>query len=428
MTSGTCAWRVFVYNLTSPLDDNHAMAKVTHKIYHAAPTNERQSLVQAFGNHLGGALYESHAHALTPILEHRLRFSRCRTYDPSQADLIYAPLLPMPRLNIGNTEYPRVCAHNANLTEVSRQLTHLSSPAAACRHFFSQPHHYHLWNCTGWFAEPTGLFVHAMRIGYLHALDSYYPADGYKALHRYPKLMPSVPYPSCVHWSSELERDASLERGNISASAWNATNYFRVTRRDVLAGRQPPRRPLLMLFVGGSWHGDTSVRKRVEAQCKALYPLCEFRPFNGCPSAMHHKQRATFCLEPHGDSPDRKSVSDDVSAGCIPVFFSNASYALTPWFWAVGDGGKGTGAGGDDDQESRLLIDRDAFLKGSVTLRSALASIPAAAIERMQRRLARIALGFQYSTDAQHGDAVDLIMRNLKIQADACVAAGSSAP
>ena len=140
MTSGTCAWRVFVYNLTSPLDDNHAMAKVTHKIYHAAPTDQRQSLVQAFGNHLGGALYESHAHALTPILEHRLRFSRCRTYDPSQADLIYAPLLPMPRLNIGNAEYPRVCAR-ITVAEVSRQLTHLSSPAAPCRHFFSQPHH-----------------------------------------------------------------------------------------------------------------------------------------------------------------------------------------------------------------------------------------------------------------------------------------------
>ena len=33
--------------------------------------------------------------------------------------------------------------------------------------------------------------------------------------------------------------------------------------------------------------------------------------------------RATFCLEPEGDSPFRKSLSDSIGFGCIPVLFSN---------------------------------------------------------------------------------------------------------
>ena len=169
-----------------------------------------------------------------------------------------------------------------------------------------------------------------------------------------------------------------------------------------------------MSFVGATWHGDRSVRLKVVSQCKALgSPICEMKEFRDCKSAMRIKQSSTFCLEPAGDSPDRKSVSDDVAAGCIPVFFSSQSYALTPWYWNSSgeDGADGVG---------RVLIDRTGFLKGSVSLKSALMGISTAAIDRAQQRLARIAFGFQYSTDETHDDAVDIMMRGLKREADAC--------
>jgi len=169
-----------------------------------------------------------------------------------------------------------------------------------------------------------------------------------------------------------------------------------------------------MSFVGATWHGDRSVRLKVVSQCKALgSPICEMKEYRNCKSAMRIKQSSTFCLEPAGDSPDRKSVSDDVAAGCIPVFFSSQSYALTPWYWNSSgeDGADGVG---------RVLIDRTGFLKGSVSLKSALMGISTAAIDRAQQRLARIAFGFQYSTDETHDDAVDIMMRGLKREADAC--------
>ena len=45
------------------------------------------------------------------------------------------------------------------------------------------------------------------------------------------------------------------------------------------------------------------------------------------------KGRSTFCLEPGGDSPYRKSLWDSLAVGCIPVVFSKYSELTAPWHW-----------------------------------------------------------------------------------------------
>ena len=142
--AGDCPWRVYVYSLTGQLADNGSRDMYTLRVWRSAPASMQRSLSQAFGHHYkepygasyDGGLYETHQYALTPILEHRLRFSRCRTHDPTLADIFYAPVLPMPRLNFRNAEYPKLC-RRLSVAEVSRQLHHLRSPAAACRHVIS---------------------------------------------------------------------------------------------------------------------------------------------------------------------------------------------------------------------------------------------------------------------------------------------------
>ena len=47
------------------------------------------------------------------------------------------------------------------------------------------------------------------------------------------------------------------------------------------------------------------------------------------------KASSVFCLEPEGDSPDRKSVYDSLLLGCIPVVFSRRTLALSPLHWYV---------------------------------------------------------------------------------------------
>ena len=41
--------------------------------------------------------------------------------------------------------------------------------------------------------------------------------------------------------------------------------------------------------------------------------------------------RATFCLEPGGDSPYRKGVFDALLSGCVPVLFSQQLARVAPW-------------------------------------------------------------------------------------------------
>lgn len=51
------------------------------------------------------------------------------------------------------------------------------------------------------------------------------------------------------------------------------------------------------------------------------------------------KFRSTFCLEPEGDTPFRKSLFDSFLSGCIPVFFSPATDNMAPAHmgeWRVG--------------------------------------------------------------------------------------------
>jgi len=131
-------------------------------------------------------------------------------------------------------------------------------------------------------------------------------------------------------------------------------------------------------------------------------------PWRGGASLLD-KQRAVFCLEPSGDSPDRKSVSDDVAMGCIPVFFSAISSGLAPWFWAAA----GSAGGG------YVLIEREPFLVGNVTLESELGRMPSARVAALGHAVTRVAHGFQYSIDDDPGDAVDVLLTGLHKMADA---------
>ena len=42
------------------------------------------------------------------------------------------------------------------------------------------------------------------------------------------------------------------------------------------------------------------------------------------------KKQSRFCLEPEGDSPERKSIYDSVLSGCVPVLFSKWTDQIAP--------------------------------------------------------------------------------------------------
>ena len=88
-----------------------------------------------------------------------------------------------------------------------------------------------------------------------------------------------------------------------------------------------------MLFTGTATHGDVPVRKLIQKMCNGYKDIsvCTFKSFTRESASL--KAKARFCLEPGGDSPFRKSISDSMAMGCIPVVFSNITAEVAPWHW-----------------------------------------------------------------------------------------------
>lgn len=117
------------------------------------------------------------------------------------------------------------------------------------------------------------------------------------------------------------------------------------------------------------------------------------------------KSKATFCLEPAGDSPWRKSLSDSITFGCIPVLFSELTDDVAPWHW------------GEWKERGRVLVPRKDFVSGKIDLKRLLESIPPKLLELMQSTLREKARKFQYSVDDDQEDGIRVILDNLHREA-----------
>ncbi|XP_022678892.1 xyloglucan galactosyltransferase KATAMARI1 homolog [Setaria italica] len=176
----------------------------------------------------------------------------------------------------------------------------------------------------------------------------------------------SVPYPTYFHPRS----DADVLR-------W----------QDRVRGQ---RREWLMAFVGAprpDVRMDIRIRDHVIAQCKASSACallaCARAP--GSPQChapgdiMRLFQKATFCLQPPGDSCTRRSVFDSMVAGCIPVFFHTAS-AYKQYRWHLPK---------DHLNYSVYIPDAD-VRRRNVSIEAVLRAIPPDTVERMREEVIKL--------------------------------------
>jgi hypothetical protein len=215
---------------------------------------------------------------------------------------------------------------------------------------------------------------------------------------KHPHLF-SVPYPSSLHYLGGDDNGGGGGGGDDHSKASTITTT-------------PRRRKYLMSFVGSFDHGDVPVRRRIRDSCRIYNDtsICKVvTPRHGTNSALDLlvKQDSVFCLEPVGDSPWRKSLSDSIVFGCIPVLFSNETDDVAPWFW------------GSWKLQGRILLlageeDRNAFLEGRIDLYEWLRSIPPPFLQLLQETLAKYGRRFQYSqTDDPH-DGIHIALQGMK--------------
>ena len=360
--------KVYVYDLPSKLTDG-PRTKTIRNSYGAKMNDDKYK----------GYLFETSQYALGTILEYRLRNSKqCRTNDPNEADLFFAPIFTKPKYGQAISQQCRKIDGNT----VRDALPHLNE-TNACQHFFTLGKgHYNGHSCKGWYNSPIKELNHTQRLAYSHftfgksknGVHSYKSKDSTSK--SYPNLA-SVPYPSSLHFRAKKSTSKMPQFSNST------------------------KRRTLMSFIGKSNHGDKQVRQRIVRTCKSYKDktICQSSGWN--PKLATAKAKAVFCLEPAGDSPWRKSLSDDITFGCIPVLFSDLTDDVAPWFWQ------------DWKARARVLVPRKEFVAGQIDLNKLLQSTPPPLLELMQTTLREKARKFQYSVDDDQEDGIRVILDNL---------------
>ncbi|KAJ3683954.1 hypothetical protein LUZ61_013118 [Rhynchospora tenuis] len=147
------------------------------------------------------------------------------------------------------------------------------------------------------------------------------------------------------------------------------TNFHPSKGSQVLAWQEKVRsvnRQWLFSFVGARRPDQVlSIRDQVVGQCLNS-TRCNLldcaSPANDCNSPntiMSLFERSTFCLEPPGDSPTRRSIFDAMLAGCIPVFFNpHSAYTQYRWYLPTNYTEYSVYIPEDDVREGRVRIEQ----------------------------------------------------------------------
>ncbi|CAN6296557.1 unnamed protein product [Urochloa humidicola] len=194
---------------------------------------------------------------------------------------------------------------------------------------------------------------------------------------------------------SVLVLESTLRHGGGDYAVPYPTYFHPRSDADVLRWQERlrgQRRTRFMAFVGAP-RPDTPVsirvRNHVIAQCKASSACamlgCARSP--GSTRCRNHTpgnimrlfQKASFCLQPPGDSWTRQSVFDSMVAGCIPVFFHTAS-AYKQYRWHL-----------PKHHLSYSVYIPDADVRErNVSIEAVLRAIPPATVERMRKEVIKL--------------------------------------
>ena len=134
----------------------------------------------------------------------------------------------------------------------------------------------------------------------------------------------SVPYPSWVRLEPTI---SPLRTASAASLPWQSRHS----------------RPLLVAACFGirnAKHPLARLRSTLHAQCTAAAATtCTFLPPHSerglASSVVALYRRATFCLQPSGDSVTRKGILDAILLGCIPVIFHRSVTMQWAWHWGA---------------------------------------------------------------------------------------------
>ena len=241
-----------------------------------------------------------------------------------------------------------------------------------------------------------------------------------------------TPFPPIQRWvrfiTFTADTDNLVSREEL-ASRHVSMPYLSSVRwsLDWKGEQQPPWRDLssrqhLVCFTGslrGQPH-SIQLRTKLTRQCDAAPDVCVEHVTGNFPvtspedasksqrrnmrMALKLKRKSTFCLEPPGFSPPRKSSIDSLLSGCIPVFFYDDNEFDTLWPFHFG-GLHGWGA----NASVRLPMDA-ALNRADYDVVQLLRRIPEARVNAMRETIALNAHRLVYGIGQYPGDALETLL------------------
>ncbi|KAI3823603.1 hypothetical protein L1987_05042 [Smallanthus sonchifolius] len=312
----------------------------------------------------------------------------CLTSDPSSADAIYLPYyaaLDSFKYLYG-PYYNSSALHGLNLYNF---LIHDSPEIWLNRHGHD---HFLVLAGTAWdYSQPLGNDPPLWGSSFLELPEFFNVTTLTLESRAYPWQEQSIPYLTSFHPPNLALFDSWIKR---------------VTRS---------KRSTLMLFAGGGGISSTpNVRRSIRLECEnseklnntsqssiEYSNLCEFIDCsNGiCEhdpiKIMKPMLRSSFCLQPPGETPTRRSTFDSILAGCIPVFFEELS-AKKQYGWHLLEDRY--------DEFSVMILKEDVVFKG-VSVGEVLKGIPRSEVRRKRERLVEMIPRIVYR---KHGSSLGL--------------------
>ncbi|KZV40992.1 hypothetical protein F511_17400 [Dorcoceras hygrometricum] len=330
--------------------------------------------------------YRTDPFMLELIFHRRMLEYPCLTSDPNLADAVYIPYYA----GIDSLKYlfgPEINSSFNHGLDLFHYLVHVDSPSI-WRNYQGHDHFLVMARPAWDFSQPLSNDPPIFGTSFLE-LPEFFNVTALTVESRaYPWQEKAIPYPTSFHPPNL----AYLE-------SW--INRIRKSRRSTL-----------MLFAaGGGISANPNIRRSIRLECDNSTNLnadatgyAKFCEFVDCSNGvcehdpimvMKPMLQASFCLQPPGDTPTRRSTFDGILAGCIPVFFEDLS-AKKQYGWHLPE---------EEYSEFSVFIAKEDVVFKGLKIVDVLMSIPRTEVRRMRDKLLEMMPRIMYR---KHGSSLGL--------------------
>ncbi|KAI3468905.1 hypothetical protein Pfo_025568 [Paulownia fortunei] len=331
-----------------PYVSNHGLGQKTHNSSHS--------------------WYRTDPFMLELVFHRRMLEYPCLTPDPNLANAVYIPYYA----GIDSLKYlfgPEVNSSFRHGLDLFHYLAHLDTPSIWNKNLGHD--HFLVMARPAWdFSQPLSNDPPIFGTSFLELPEFFNVTALTLEARAYPSQEQAIPYPTSFH------------PPNLAFfESW--VNRVRKSRRSTL-----------MLFAGGGGiSANPNIRRSIRLECENVTSMTangtgyeKFCEFVDCSNGicehdpikfMKPMLQSSFCLQPPGDTPTRRSTFDGILAGCIPVFFEEIT-AKKQYGWHLPE---------DEYEEFSVFITKEDVVYKGVKILDVLMNIPRAEVRRKREKV-----------------------------------------